>query len=191
MTAIPRPAFPAPVSVPLAALCHARKLSGEYPDWPSLSNSILGAPPPAKSATRAILRLRWGTPQYCASSTLYAMLHPSPTRISAVGHRPCSGEGSGGAFSSTTPMIASRTALKSSPRLDEKVPGTFSKTIYLGFCPLVASLISLMIRIAWKNRFDLVPSWIPARLPATERSWLTGAAKRDYVHSPKITSSQG
>ena len=43
---------------------------------------------------------------------------------------------------------ASRTHRKSSPLLLLNAPGTFSQTAYLGYSPFVASLISLMIRIA-------------------------------------------
>ena len=75
----PQPASPARSARSPAALCHARKPSAEYPDTPSDSNNISGARSPAKSATRKIRFLLWGTPHHCASRTLYAADHPSPT----------------------------------------------------------------------------------------------------------------
>lgn len=78
-----KPAAPEPAAGSLAALCHARKPSAEYPDRPSDSNSTCPAPQPAKSATRKMRRLRWGTPQYCASRVRYATLHCSPMYRSA------------------------------------------------------------------------------------------------------------
>ena len=67
-----KPAVPKPSAALPAVLCHARRLSAEYPDKPSDSNSIFPALAPSKSATRKIRFLRWGTPQYCASRTLHA-----------------------------------------------------------------------------------------------------------------------
>ena len=49
---------------------------------------------------------------------------------------------------SLTEQMASRTQRKSSPPLEENAPGTFSQTMYLGYLPLLAHLISRMIRIA-------------------------------------------
>ena len=49
---------------------------------------------------------------------------------------------------SLTEQMASRTQRKSSPQLEENAPGTFSQTMYLGYLPLLAHLISRMIRIA-------------------------------------------
>lgn len=45
-------------------------------------------------------------------------------------------------------QISVRTALKSSPLFEDNAPGTFSHTMYLGYFPLVASLISFIILIA-------------------------------------------
>ena len=64
-----KPAAPEPASKPPAVPCHGQKPFGEYPDRLSDSNSICSALPPAKSATRKILRLLWGTPQNRASRT--------------------------------------------------------------------------------------------------------------------------
>ena len=60
------------------------------------------------------------------------------------------------------------TARKSSPLPEEKSPGTFSKMANFGYWPLVAPLISLMIRIASKKRLLRFPSWRPTCFPATD-----------------------
>lgn len=79
---------------------------------------------------------------------------------------------------STIWMSVSRTHRKSSPLLLEKAPGTFSQTANFGYSPLVALLISRMMRAAsWKRPLRVVfssPTFsflIPARFPAMLMSW--------------------
>ena len=89
---------------------------------------------------------RWGIPKYCASSTLHS-----------IANAPAS-------------AISSRMIPKSAPLLELSAPTTFSQIEILGYCPLLSSCSSLMILIHSCNKPDLAPS-MPARLPATERSW--------------------
>lgn len=141
----------------------------------SRSKSISGADCPPKSATSAILRRLWGTPQNCASSTRQAMENPSPMIHPAVLHFPFGDLGIT-VLSSAILAASSRTVRKSSPPFDENAPGTFSQTMYLGRtnrpvlpAALSRSLISFMIRICSMYKPDRSPE-SPARLPATLKS---------------------
>ena len=89
--------------------------------------------------------LLWGTPQYCASSTRQAMEKPSASISPAFVHFSLLGTET---VSSLILHRLSRTALKSSPLLDENAPGTFSQTANLGYLPSVAHLISFIILTA-------------------------------------------
>ena len=145
------------------------------------SNNISHAVSPPKSATSAILRRRWGTPQCCASSTRHATLHRPPISswYPPQVFQPFSGTSISGASGSAMRMASSRTAAKSFPPLELKAPGTFSQTIYRGRTnspvrPLAMScaFISLIIRICSMYRPERAPA-SPARFPAMERSWLS------------------
>lgn len=148
-------------------------LSSEFPDMLSRSKSISGADSPPKSATSAILRRLWGTPQNCALSTRQAILHPSPMTHPEVLHLPFGGSGIT-AFGSTILAISSRTRRKSSPLWLLKAPTTFSHTMYRGLAvpeaDSLCSLISLTSRVCSKKRTDRFPS-NPALDPAILTSW--------------------
>ena len=148
-------------------------LTVDTPEAPSCfallsSESISGADSPPKSATSAILRRLWGTPQNCALSTRQAILHPSPMTHPAVLHLPFGGSGIT-AFGSTILAISSRTRRKSSPLWPLKAPTTFSHTMYRGLAvpeaASLCSLISLTSRVCSKKRTDRFPS-NPAFVPA-------------------------
>ena len=88
------------------------------------------------------------------------------------------GIGGTSAFGSTIPTISLRTVRKSSPWLLLNAPTTFSHTANLGYIPLVAPRISLIILIASiKSSLRVVSSspfdscFNPALFPATLRSW--------------------
>lgn len=70
----------------------------------------------------------------------------------------------------STRASSSSTALKSSPLLLEKAPGTFSQIAKVGCIPFVAFLISLMILTASTKRPDRSPA-SPALRPAMDKSW--------------------
>ena len=116
-----------------------------FPDKLFCSNNISLELPPSRSATRKILLLRWGTPKYLASRTLQAREKLSPRIFPALFYL----EGRGSLIvESLILVISSRTHLKSSPLLDEKAPGTFSHSRYLGYLPLVLHLISFITLVA-------------------------------------------
>ena len=87
-----------------------------------------------------------------------------PLTIPAVAHLPLAGIGIL-AF-----VTFSSTALKSSPPLLEKAPGTFSQIMKVGYCPFVANLISLIILIACMNNPERLPL-SPFLFPAMLKSW--------------------
>ena len=66
-----------------AMLYHAYSLGSESHEQPLRTNSISGALCPAKSATRAMRFLLWGTPQNCASCIRQAIDHLSPKMLPA------------------------------------------------------------------------------------------------------------
>lgn len=162
-----------PLSASAVTLSRGVLPVSEFPRMLSRSNSISGADSPPKSATSAIRRRRWGTPQNCASSILQAMLHPSPMIHPAVVHLSFGGRGIT-AFGSTTCDVSSRTHLKSSDLFEDSAPGTFSHTIYLGlmFSPvlprcasaLLNSLISLICSMNSPERSPERPFLCPAML---------------------------
>ena len=147
---------------------------------PLRTNNISGALMPLKSATSAIRRRRWGTPQNCASSTRHAMDHPSPMMHPLFVHLLPGGRGITASLWATVASAWS-TARKSSHLLELKAPGTFSQTAYLGYTPSVLSLISRIIRTVSINRTLRSPS-SPLRLPATLKSW---------HGEPKVITSTG
>ena len=167
-----------PLSAPPEGLSPASPRGSRSPDTPVRSNSISCAVSPPKSATSAILRRRWGTPQYCASCTRQATLHrPSTSRYPPQVGQPFAGTSILGASGSTRRIVSSSTAAKSRPLLLLSAPGTFSHTMYLGRISspdrpscLSCSRISFITLICSINRPLRAPAR-PARLPAMLRSW--------------------
>lgn len=70
---------------------------------------------------------------------------------------------------SSTRASSSSTALKSSPPLELKDPGTFSQIAKAGYSPFVLDLISFMIRTASTNNPERSPA-SPALRPAMDKS---------------------
>lgn len=127
-------------------------------------NSISAARRPPKSATR---KTRWrrasrGLAQCWASMSRHARSGHPPRTIPAFAHLPEAGIGI------SASVKADNTALKSIRSFEENAPMTFSQIVITGYRWFVASLISWIMRMAWKNRLDFAPAR-PVRLPIWER----------------------
>ena len=129
-------------------------------------NSISAERRPLKSATinTRCRRASRGLAQCWASRSRHARSGTPPRTIPAFAHFPEAG------IETSAFVNAESTALKSIRFPDENAPMTFSQTAIVGNRPPVASLISLIMRMASKKRLDFSPV-MPVRLPIWDRFW--------------------